>query len=93
MSDSLLGGMIPARYILPEKADKYDEVIVVGWLNVEVDKAASQKSMALLDLLRGYRNREVYGFVKKTNDNWFNRLAVEMYGATNARIPKEGVAP
>lgn len=76
---SQFGGLIPARYILPETPIKYDEVIIVGWLDLEVDARAPER-MPILNKLSGHRRRDVYGFIKKTNDDWFNALAVKMYG-------------
>lgn len=76
-----LRGIVPMRFVPEASPPKYDQVIVVSWLEVEVDDTAAER-MPILRALRGHRNREVFGFVKDTNGEWFNRLAREMYGGT-----------
>ena len=62
-------GLIPARWIMPEKAIKYDEIIFVNWLEVEMPQPVK---MPLLDRLTNWRNREVYMHVQSYD--WTARM-------------------
>lgn len=79
MSDVLTRSLIPARFI-SDSQPKYDQEIVVHWLEQEVhcnDRDGTLKPV--LDRLRGWRNREVYVYIKVTSDDWWSRF-FEMSG-------------
>ena len=53
---------------------KYDQLIIINWLNVEVDQHAIEK-MPILRELSGHRNIEVYYYIKQTDAYWDRILA------------------
>ncbi len=66
MSDSY-GNIIPQRFVLPQKATKYDQTIVVNWLQTEVPQ---KKDMPILKHLTRWRNKEVFYFVRYVWPDW-----------------------
>jgi len=66
MIDPHLGTLLPFRWRMPQKAAKYDQHIIVNWLQIEVDPDAPRR-MPTLDKLRGWRNVEVFYFIR---DGW-----------------------
>lgn len=69
----MLGSWFPVWYHLPPKERAYEQLIVVNWLAVEVDQNAP-KRMPVLDELRGWRNREVYCWVK--GFDWTSEMVI-----------------
>jgi len=67
-----VSSIFPLRYVAPLPAPKYDQVVVLDWLDVEIDARAARR-MPVLAKLRGHRNREVYQFVNATSDAFWTR--------------------
>jgi hypothetical protein len=67
-----LRGIIPARWVLPERARTYDQQILVNWLKVEVpvDSGIAVKT----ETLCGWRNAEVYYFIRYEWPDWTARM-------------------
>lgn len=63
MSDAY-GNIIPQRFVPPTRATKYEQQVIVNWLQVEVP----HKPMPQLDTLKGWRNIEVFWFIKNGPD-------------------------
>jgi len=78
MSDELRG-IIPRPYIPPIRPAKYDQLIMVNWLYIEVD-ATAPKRMPILNRICGHRNIEVFRFVKANMDRWLRDMCEKMYG-------------
>jgi hypothetical protein len=57
-----LSGIIPARWIVPIRPTKAEQEILINWLAVEVP--ATGVVAAKAGVLSGWRNREVYWYVK-----------------------------
>jgi len=55
------GNIIPARFLLGLLPLKYEQEILVNWLEIEVPAEAP---LLQLEELRGWRNREVYTYVQ-----------------------------
>lgn len=60
-----LNSIFPVRYVPPEKAGTYEQIIIVNWLQMEVPQS---KPMPILDKLTHWRNHEVYWFIKDGPD-------------------------
>ncbi len=65
----LLGGQFPERWQLPSKPSKYDQHVIVNWLEIEV-QTVRPINKALLNRLRGWRNREVFYFIRNEWPDW-----------------------
>ncbi|MGP0091822.1 MAG: hypothetical protein ACLPKB_17955 [Xanthobacteraceae bacterium] len=63
---------LPTRYQAPIPPKKFDQVVLVNWLNIEVDRLAPLK-MPILSRISGYRNREVFAFLQATGDEFWSR--------------------
>ena len=63
MSDWQFNSIFPVRYSPAQKPTKYDQIVVVNWLQVEVDMNATKK-MPKLNIIAGWRNREVWQWVQ-----------------------------
>lgn len=61
-----LQDIFPTWYKAPQPTLKFDQVIVVNWLEMEVP----HKPMPALDPLKGWRNREVFFYVKYEMPDW-----------------------
>ncbi len=71
--------LFPRTWIVPLNPLKYDQIIIFNWLDQQIT-ANPEKEIPALAQVSGWRNREVYQWVK--NDTvWKDRLAIEMYGA------------
>ncbi len=57
-----LGSIIPARFLAPAKPIKYEQEVIINWLDVEVPCVSNY--VQLVNRLRGWRNREVFWFVR-----------------------------
>ena len=66
MSDAY-GNIIPRRWVLPERAAKYEQQIFVNWLQMEVP---DQPPKPVLHDLKGWRNREVFYFIRYKWPDW-----------------------
>ncbi len=53
----MIPGIVPARWVLPLWPIKFDQIIFVNWLDVEVP---AKKSVPIVEKLSSWRNREVY---------------------------------
>ena len=70
MSDDIFyRSLIPLRWLAPLNPLKYDLVILWNWLDVEIDARAERKLPILKEIV-GHRNRDVYNYIKATNDQW-----------------------
>jgi hypothetical protein len=63
------GGLIPARWVMPLWPQHYEQVVIVNWLQVELPRPTEMKA---LDELKGWRNREVFEYVKSYD--WTARI-------------------
>jgi hypothetical protein len=63
------GGLIPYRYIPAQQPAKTEQLIIVNWLAVEVPAPAAI-DMELLNSLSGWRNREVFYFIRYEWPDW-----------------------
>jgi len=68
-----LGSWFPIKYQLPPKERGYEQLIIVNWLAIEVDPDAP-KRMPILDELRGWRNREVYWWIR--DFDWTREMVI-----------------
>ena len=55
-------GWLPVKYVPKQRPAKYEQQVIVNWLEMEVDPSAPMR-MPVLTNLSGWRNREVYYFV------------------------------
>jgi hypothetical protein len=67
--DTFHRSLIPLRWLAPLNPLKYDLVIIWNWLEVEIDARAEHELPVLTEII-GHRNRDVYNYVKATNDQW-----------------------
>jgi hypothetical protein len=67
-----MSGIFPTRYQAPIPPKKFDQVIQVNWLNVEIDRLATLK-MPILNCISGHRNREVFAFLQTTGGEFWSR--------------------
>jgi hypothetical protein len=65
MSDAN-GNIIPQRWVMPLRATKFEQQIIVNWLQMEVPHKNQHKA----EKLKGWRNREVYCYVKYEMPDW-----------------------
>jgi len=65
------GGLIPQRWVLPERATKFEQQIIVNWLQVEVPKAPPAAHR-----LTRWRNREVFEFIRYEWPDWTARCFI-----------------
>jgi hypothetical protein len=59
-------------------------VVIYNWLELEVPRPVTLSVFEnkWLDRISGYRNREVYDFVKDTRSLYDARVTMELYGTT-----------
>ena len=62
MSEWQFNSIFPVRFWPPPSAPKYDQIVIVNWLRLEVDMTATTK-MPILEELTHWRNREVWHWV------------------------------
>ena len=67
-----MSGIFPTRHQAPIPPKKFDQVILVNWLNMEVDRLATLK-MPILNYISGHRNREIFAFLQATGDEFWSR--------------------
>jgi hypothetical protein len=65
VSDSY-GNIIPQRWVIPSRATKFEQQILVNWLQLEVPHKDQHKA----EPLKGWRNSEVYYFIKYVYPDW-----------------------
>jgi hypothetical protein len=63
------GSWFPIKYIPAPRPTKYEQEIIIDWLEIEVDPAAPIR-MLLLNELNGWRNREVFYYVRYEMPDW-----------------------
>jgi hypothetical protein len=68
----LLGSLFPIKFWPPPKPAKYDRLIIINWLEFEVDPRAPFR-MPLLHFIKGWRNRDVYYFIRDEWPDWTAR--------------------
>ncbi len=56
-------GWFPVKYVPKQRPAKYDQQVLVNWLDLEVDDMA-EIQMPILRRLAGHRNREVYYYIR-----------------------------
>lgn len=62
----------PVRFWPPLSPPKYDQCVIVNWLQTEVDMKAHKKMPILIRLSR-WRNREVYSWLQNHKEEYFVR--------------------
>jgi hypothetical protein len=67
-----MSNIFPTRYQAPIPPKKFDQVILVNWLDVEIDRLATLK-MPILNYIVGHRNREIFAFLQTTGDEFWSR--------------------
>lgn len=60
MTQDGIAGIVPARWVMPLWPVKYDQVIILNWLQVEIPESVP---VPYIQELRGWRNREVFDYV------------------------------
>jgi hypothetical protein len=70
MSDWQFNSIFPVRFWPPPSPAKYDQIVVVNWLQMEVDASAPIK-MPILNELTRWRNREVYRWVRDHKEEYY----------------------
>jgi succinate dehydrogenase flavin-adding protein (antitoxin of CptAB toxin-antitoxin module) len=69
MSDLLdWGSLFPQRWEWEKPAPWYVDLVIIDWLEIEVDSQAQQK-MPILETLAGHRNWEVYNWLHETREH------------------------
>lgn len=68
-NDDGLRSIIPARFIAPLWPVTYDQIIVIDWLQTEVPMGA-EVDHELLQSLCGWRNIDVYYYIKYETRDW-----------------------
>jgi hypothetical protein len=71
--------IFPTWHHAPIPPPKYDQIIVADWLDHELIETGWIRPT--IEQLVGWRNREVFYFVKAGSPAYFQRLAVKMYGS------------
>ncbi len=67
-----LGSWFPIRFWPPPRPAKYDQLIIINWLELEIEPFAPLR-MPLLNVIKGWRNRDVYYFIKDEWPDWTAR--------------------
>lgn len=62
-------GIIPARWVMPAIPIKYEQIVILNWLLVEVP---CKRPMPIIAEMRGWRNREVFDYVRSYD--WTARM-------------------
>ena len=70
--------LFPRTWIVPLNPLKYDQIVILNWLEIQVTPNPTKEIPALKEV-SGWRNREVYNWVKQ-DKVWVDKLAYEMYG-------------
>lgn len=65
--DPNLGSWFPVKFWPPAKPAKYEQCIIVNWLRIELDMTATTR-MPILNVICGWRNAEVYWYLKSLPD-------------------------
>ena len=83
------GGIVPARWVLPAIPTYTVQIIIVDWLYRELPAPATIASD--LERLKGWRNREVYEYVKTFD--WTARMyeGQKVMPIENVRFEGRGV--
>ena len=88
--DTFHRSLIPLRWLAPLNPLKYDLVIIWNWLDVEIDAEAEQE-LPILKRIVGHRNRDVYNYIKATNDQWgLHYLAMEPWQIVQLELNRAG---
>ena len=70
--DILLRALLPTQYQARVWERSYQQEVVVNWLEIEVDADAPKRMPVLYDL-KGWRNIEVYCYVRYEMPDWTAR--------------------
>jgi hypothetical protein len=62
------GNIIPLRFVPPAKPVKYEQLVVVNWLQLEVQPR--EPLPPIIDVLKGWRNLEVFCYVRYEMPDW-----------------------
>ena len=88
--DTFHRSLVPLRWLAPLNPLKYDLVILWNWLDVEIDARAEQEFPILKEIV-GHRNRDVYNYVRATDDQWALRyLGVEPWQTVQLELIRAG---
>lgn len=69
---SLSRSIFPTPYLATLPPVKYDQQIVVNWLDVEIEDHA-ERWLPMLETLSGHRNREVHSYVTVSYGDFMER--------------------
>jgi hypothetical protein len=67
-----MSDIFPTWYQVPILPKKFDQFILVNWLDVEIDQRAMLR-MPILYQVSGHRNRDVFAFLQATSDEFWSR--------------------
>jgi hypothetical protein len=67
-----MSDIFPTWYQAPIPPKKFDQFVLVNWLDVEIDNRAMQR-MPILYHISGHRNREVFAFLRAASDEFWSR--------------------
>jgi len=76
--------LFPSWYAAPLPPVTFQQVIVLNWLDIELDNNAT-KTIPALATLSHHRNREVHRWVGDHQD-WIERWTAETYGGEPYQI-------
>jgi hypothetical protein len=62
------GNLIPQRFVPPARPVKYEQLVLVNWLQMEVPQ--NMLLAPVIDLLAGWRNIEVFYYVHYEMPDW-----------------------
>ncbi len=82
MADALPPSLFPRWWSAPYNPIVI-QYIVVDWLYREVDQHVEEK-MPILRVIHGYRNIEVYGYLKDTAAEREAKTCLAVYGSAHA---------
>ena len=91
IDDTFHRSLIPLHWLAPLNPLKYDLVIIWNWLDVEIE-ARAEPELPILKEIVGHRNRDVYNYVKATNDQWALRyLGMEPWQTVQLELMRPGM--
>ena len=62
-------GWFPVKYVPKQRPAKYEQQVLVNWLEMELDASAPKRMPVLYDL-KGWRNREVFYYIRYEFGDW-----------------------
>ncbi len=66
------GGILPVQYIPAPSPPKYEQLVFINWLEIEVDQ---DYEMPVLESLSHWRNRDCWHWVQDHREEYYVRYA------------------